>query len=231
MTVRELINDAYVWANVIASRIEQVDSTELARGLKNLNIIARTISITGEEVGLLSEEQFNLAAGITDVDLPDWVDIQKAQYDLGNVLYNITLLTLNQFKNSARITSATGIPYIAFPQRTSTGITLKLFFHPSVDYLMTVTGYKGITTFTDVDTVLSGVEEFIQDYLLFELAAYTADFHDIPRSIFLSKHLNDVRDRIKSIRSIRTDMVMSTLGRSLGYLGLPSSNIGRGYWP
>ena len=114
--VKLLIQQAYVFAEIIAEEGEFASATQLNTGLELLNILIRETNITSEEVSLLTFETFFLNSGIDTFDLPDWTEIQKLQYLLGNTRYNVRLLTLDQYLNTARITSSTGIPYIAFPK-------------------------------------------------------------------------------------------------------------------
>lgn len=231
--VELLIQDAYRFAELLGEG-EIANASELNDGLRWLNIAIREINIDSDERPLLNEEEFTLVAGNEEIELPDWVSILKLQYLLGNTFLDIRILDLNEYLNGARIQSTSGIPVIAYPKRNDTGITLKLFFKPSTDYRMTVHGYKNIPQLATSDT-LTGVLDFIQDYLLFKLASDLRTFYNQQPMPFLERRVEMYRERFRQISERRLDSRVLTPrqggGTQRSHSSMAAFNIGRGWSP
>jgi len=127
MNVRLLIQQAYRWAEILAETGETASSSQLTTGLNILNKILRRVSIDGIEIPLITSETFTLSAGQNTFDLDNWTRLLRVQYDLGNIKMDLQMMSLNDYRNGSRVINTTGIPYIAYPKRTSTGITLEIF--------------------------------------------------------------------------------------------------------
>jgi len=231
MNVRLLIQQAYRWAEIIAETGESADSDQLTTGLNLFNKILRRISIDGVEIPLLTTEDFTLVQGQDFFDLDGWTKLMKVQYLLGGVKIGIRLLTLEQYRNSARIQTSSGIPYVGYPQRTTTGIQLLLFFKPSSDYTMTVDGYKLLTKVT-LDDDLTGVTEFMQDFLEIALAFDLQQFYQLQISPYLIQQKEMYLKKFDNVKEKRIDMFTHrNYTDDLIYSETPYLNLSNGWLP
>lgn len=205
MNVKLLIQEAYRFSQILAQDGEFASSAELNTGLSLFNKLLRRVSIDGAEIPITTKEDFTLPIGGSEIVLDGWIEILKAQYNLGSILFDIVLLDVNQYRNAARITNTSGIPYVGYARRTSTGITLELFFKPNSDYPMTLDGYKNLTQVT-IDQNLSDVSEFMQDYLQIQLAIDLRNFDKLSPNPYLTKQVNMYLEKLKGIKEIRTDV-------------------------
>jgi len=230
MNVELLIQLAYKYGQIIAEDGEVVDSNQVSTGLTLLNIIIEEINITSDHRPLLSEETVNMTQGDEDVILTDWVSIIKAQYLIGTVVYSLQLTNLESYLNRRTITQTNGIPFIAYPQRTDTGITLRLFFKPSQAYELTVTGYKNLPTFEVGDT-LSGVSTFMQNYYIFRLAQDLRRFHQKEFDPYLAERVAKFEKEFMRIRETFMNIETPLLGKKGRSDNSGQLNLGRGYFP
>lgn len=231
MNVKSLIQKAYTYANIIAEEGEETDAKELQRGLDLLNILIEEINIDSEESSLLSQEDFSLVAGSQTLDLPDWTKILKIQYLIGSTIYDIVLLSLNEFLNKRRVTTTNGIPLIGYPKRTDSGIELNMYFIPSTDYSLTVYGYKNLSTVSLTDT-LTGKLAFIQNYLLFKLAQDLRIYHQKEISPFLQARIIRLRERLFKIKETVIEMNTYSMGTAVSSESYTAiNNLGRGWMP
>jgi len=230
MLVKSLVQDAYIWAQIIAERGESADATQLRQGSTLLNIILRTINITGREIGLITKEDFTLIAGQNFFQLDNFTKLLKVQFLLGNTLLDIVLMDLNDFYNNARIQTTKGIPYQGYAQRTPAGIELQLFFIPSENYPITVQGYKDLGPL-DLNDTLAGIESFMQDYLLFKLAYKLQTYYQLPPTQFILEEVAALDKKLETLHPKRTDINIRRVGDSTYGRGLPFLNLGRGWMP
>ncbi len=230
MSATLLVQDAYVLAEILAEEGETANAAQITIGLKYLNITIRKINISSDVISLITDEDFNLPADINVFTLTGYTKLLKVQYNLGGIRYDIKLLSLNDFKDRSRIVNNTGIPYIGYPKRTPTGIDLEIFFTPSVPYLMTVTGYKNITEVVS-DTILSGIEKFYEDYLLYKLAYRLCNYYQKPIPAGISNEVREYEQEFEKLKVYRIDRKLSILGRGSYNNSIAAYNIGRGYNP
>jgi len=230
--VELLIQDAYRFSEILGEG-EIANADELTVGLRWLNIAIDEINIDGIEIPLLTEEVFAMTLGEETQVLPDWIAITNLQYALGNILLDIDLLTQNEYLKTARIQSTSGVPGVAYPKRTPTGIDLKVFFKPSQAYPMHVHGYKILTQLAVGDT-LTGLQNFMKGYLLFKLAADLRTYYNLSAMPSLDTRVALYRERFNHIKERRLDCVVTTAhaGGNKSYRGgIAQYNIGRGWSP
>ena len=231
MQVRLLIQQAYRFAEILAEEGENADSIQLNRGLFLFNRLVRQVSITGQSIPLLTTEDFNLVQGQQNFLLPGWVDITKAQYLLGGVKLDIRLLSLNSFRDAARIQTVGSIPYIGYSKRTPTGIDLFLFFSPSTDYVMTIDGYKSLIEAT-LETDLADIDLFMSDYLETQLARDLQDFYQLTPSPYLVSQVEKYLNAFKDLKEDRIDVVTHRRSKDdLIYSETPYLNLSGGWSP
>lgn len=231
MQIRLLIQQAYRWAEILAEEGEEASSTQLNTGLNLFNKMVRRISIDGIEIGLISSEQFNLTAGVETFDLPDYTKLEKVQYKLGGIRFDIRLLSLNQYRNYSRILNNSGIPYVGYPQRTPTGISLQLFFKPVENYELFVDGYKTLPELTLEDTP-TDIEKFMEDYLEIQLASDLRDFYQKPPNVYLVRQVEMYVTKLKNIKEHRIDVhTHLTNTDDMIYAKTPWLNLSGGWMP
>lgn len=229
MNITLLIQLAYRFAQVLAET-EVVDAEQLSIALTLLNIVIDDINIDGIEIPLVSEETIAMTTGSEEVILADWITINRAQFLLGNVYFDVDLLDLESFLNVRRINNNTGIPYVSFSRRTEGGITLLVYFRPSIDYTMTVWGYKNITT-VDLTTDLTAIDKFVQNYLIFMLANDIRRYHQMSEDTWLTKRIKRYKKKFANVKDRPINMIKASLGKRGTVDNLVSLNLGRGYYP
>lgn len=166
MEVSLLIQQSYRDAQLLAEEGESATSAQLTTGVRLLNRILRKISTDGFEIPLITEETFNLTTGVSILELPGWSKLEKVQYYLGDVLVDIVLQDLNRYYNNAVIRTSSGVPVVAYPKRTPTGITLNVFLKPDQDYEILIRGYKQLTDVVLSDEIaLNSIAGFMEDYI------------------------------------------------------------------
>ena len=171
MLVSLLVQQAYRDAQLIAEEGESTSSVQLKTGTRLLNRILRLISTDGFEIPLITEESFFLTSGIETLDLPGWSKLEKVGYYLGNILIDIQLQDLYTFYKNAVMRDAPGTPFIGYPKRTPTGISLKLFLPPNTNYQIEIRGYKSLNEVVETDTIdHNSIDGFMEDYLGYRLS-------------------------------------------------------------
>lgn len=231
MNVELLIQDAYRFAEILAEAGENADADQLDIGLRLLNMIIREINLDGEEKPLLDEEEFTLAIGVEILTMPNWVEPLKIQYLLGSVWFDITLTDLNAYLDNSRIENTSGIPFTAYAQRTPTGIDLRMFFKPSANYVLRAYGYKNLSELT-VSQELTGILDFLKDYLLYRLASDFRTYYQLPRTPFLTSKVLKFENKLFRIKERRFDIHKITLGGNRrGASNMAALNLGQGWRP
>ena len=166
MKVALLVQQSYRDAQLVAEEGETATATQIQTGTNLLNRILRRISTDGFQIPLISEETFFLTAGVTTLELAGWSKLEKVLYYLGDVLVDVELAELNTYYDNAVLRNSPGTPYIAYPKRTPTGITLSLFLEPNENYEILIKGYKNIPTVLVSSTIeLDSIAGFMEDYL------------------------------------------------------------------
>jgi len=227
MQVRLLIQQAYRDAQIIAEEGENASATQLNSGLRLFNRRVRKISIDGWEIPLITEETTTLPAGVTDLELSGWSKLLKAQYLQGEVKLPITLLDYNTFLDNAVITNSTGIPYTGYQKRTPSGITLKVFFNPNEDYTIFLSGYKSLAEAT-LETDLSDVEGFLQDYLSYQLSYDLQVDNQLQPSPTILLEIKQYEAKLQRLKVIRVDRIPKNVG-SGGDSSIAAISLGRGW--
>lgn len=235
MNVRELIQQSYRDAQLIAEEGETATSTQLASGLRLLNRILRRISTDGWKIPLLTEENHTLNAGDNTLTLEGWSEILKAQYFLGNVLFTIKLLDLNTYYNNAIIANNSGIPYIGYAKRTPTGIDLRVFLDASQQYTVQVRGFKILNQVALTDEIdPDSITGFMQDYIGYLLSIDLQIDAQVERiSPWLVLKANQYETHFKRLKPIRIDAVNHKMGDQEGgeTQAIVSWNLGQGWSP
>lgn len=235
MKVPLLIQQAYRDAQLVAETGETADATQLNTGLRLLNRILALISTDGWEIPLITEESLNLTQGVDTIDLVGWVKLEKVQYLLGNVLFNIRLLSLNDFYNNAVIENSSGIPYLAYPKRTPTGILLRVFLDPSENYTIFIRGYKALNQVTLSDDLEPNtISGFMQDYLGYRLSLDLQIDAQIEKiSPWLLLKVNEYEQHYKRLKVVRIDVRTDKMGDQEGRetQAIVSWNLGQGWNP
>lgn len=216
MQVSLLIQQSYRDAQLVAEEGESATGTQLNTGLLLLNRILRMISLDGFQIPLLTEETFNLTQNEPTIDLLGWAEIEKVQFLLGETLFNIKLLSFNDFYNNAIIQNSQGIPYLGFPKRTPTGILLRVFLNPSENYTIFVKGYKTLPDVLLTETIdPNSISGFMEDYLGYRLSLDLQINAQIEKiSPWLILKAKEYESHYKRLKPIRTDLITDLMGTS-----------------
>lgn len=229
MEVILLIQQAYRDAQLLAEEGESLTSVQGTTGTRLLNRILRQISTDGFQIPLITEESFLLTSSVDTLELPGWAKLEKVGYFLGDVLVDIDLQDVNTFYNNAVIRTSTGTPFIGYSKRIPTGILLRLFLTPNVNYQIEIRGYKILNTVTLTDTIdLDSIEGFMIDYLNYRLSVdlqMDAQLQTISKYLLLkAKEYEEHYNRLKFTRIDRRKDKMGERdgksGRSLSGYGL-----------
>lgn len=214
MKVSLLIQQAYRDAQLLAEEGEDATKVQLNTGTRLLNRILKRISTDGFEIPLITEETLALTQGENTIDLLDWVKLEKVQYLLGETLFNIKLLPLNDYYNNAVLPDSQGIPFIAYPKRTPTGILLRIFLNPSENYTIFIKGYKALNQVLVTDDIdANSVTGFMEDYLSYLLSIDLQIDAQVERiSPWLIFKAAQYEQHYKRLKSVRIDVRRDKMG-------------------
>lgn len=229
MLVNELVQDAYRLAEIIAERGESIDSTQLSTGIRLLNYVISRININADEVSLVTTEEVTLTSGNNTVTLDGWVEILKAQYLMGSLWLDTELVNIFTYRNDARITNNSGIPFLGYEQRTATGITISLFFTPDDSYTFRIDGYKSLQSLAINDDIATK-DPFYEQLLLYFLAKEIRKYSQLPDSDYLNDICDDISNRLTDIKQDNNKVKLSNVGGG-GGRDLQSLNLGQGWTP
>ena len=231
MNVRLLIQNAYRWAEIVAETGEYVSSVQLETGLNLFNKIIRRESINGHLIPLETKETFSIPQGTREYQLDGWTKLEKVQFNLGDVLIDVKMLSLNDYRNNSRITNSSGIPYICYPRRNLSGIALEIFFSLGATYDFTIDGFKSLVEL-ELEDELQGVDKFMQDYIEIRLAINLQQFYQLVPNVELMGLLREYKVAFKDIKSVRIDVNTHNNDSSdFPYSQTAQLSIGRGWSP
>ncbi len=238
-SVQQLIRDASIMAQKSAPEEDLAiqggdpgssDAIELNTGLRLLNQAIITNNIRGNNLSLLSNEQFILNQGTDKLELTGWAKILNVRYLLGNVWLPVRLNNLNKFLNQQVLNNTSGVPITAYLQRNATGIILNYFFPLNSSYTFDIWGYKYLPTFSNLSDPLTDFNEFYEIYYLNELAYRIQNYYQIPHTPFVLEQRAEIKEELRKLKEVRTDVQISATSQANTQQGsVLALSLGRGY--
>lgn len=233
ITARQLIQQSYRDAQLIAETGETVQQFQFNSALVLLNRIIRRINITGFIIPLVSEESFNFTPGDEELFLPGWSDVIMFQYYLGDVLVKIPLERIQTYYEIAVIRNNTGVGIIGWKKRVPTGIILKSYFTPDEARDVEIRGTKSLPELTLDDSIdTDTIEFFVADYIGYLLSIdlqMAAQFDRV--SQFLIAKKNEYEKQFKKLKNRPIQRKFDMLSDNNSSNTLAAYNLGGGWRP
>jgi len=236
-SVQQLIRQAFIYAQQLAPEenlnADGSGSINLLIGKQLLNELILTNNMNGNNWVLESNQEFVVPVGSDSLVLDGWAHIYKVRFLLGNVWFNIVEENLNNFLNKSILPSSTGVPFVMYPQRTTTGYLLLFFQQSNQSYTFEIWGYLQLPTFENTSEPLTGFTEFYQTYYLYELAYRLQNYFQVPHTPFILEQRQVLRNQLANLKQTRVDRQFSHVSQSGGqqFSSVAAINLSQGYSP
>jgi hypothetical protein len=212
MKAIQIINDAYIFSNVIAEEGQDLTSVQVRDGARLLNFVINNLNKDGDVIALNSQETLTIPKGQTTLILNDYIRIDKVQFNLGSVWIDIQLNSAQDFYNQAVISTVNSIPYYGYVKRTAEGVELIVYFTPEKDYdIRIVSGVKKIVNLQPDDD-LTADSIFYEELLIWKLANYIRVRNQMPRDPAIDIEIRSISRRLKNIKPININTNLSKVG-------------------
>lgn len=190
LTVSKLINRAYGVGRIYPSRGYDLTSKDLKVGLDYLNLIIDEVNVDASEISFNSFFSTNLIPGDSLIEIPGFVKIYTAYYLLENVRLPLKMLTVDEFYSQATVTQGipvadkpangySGVPFVAWPEITETGINLHIHSSSSSPYRLEINGLKNLNNITVADLGSKIENSTYFSFFVYSLAQMLRNHHQL----------------------------------------------------
>lgn len=194
--VSELIIDSWYLSNIVARKLETVDSTQVSDGLKLLNELLALKSVDIDLIPYLTYTQTNFVPNQEVYFFENLAMVATATYNIGQVRYPLYLRPRDIYFGMARVNNIQTLPSIYHVERIFNGANVYFYPIPQTNYILNIFGKYAFSEVTvSQDLSLTFDLEYIA-YMRYALAKYMCEFYNVPfmHEIELAKRESAITD-------------------------------------
>ena len=232
MNYKELISNAYKDGQIASESGDEITTSDIQRGLRQLNNIFTSINtgknlityITTTELDFISKQEvYNV----------DFVSLKYAYFLLGDLRYNLEIKNIVDYYDSASIESVSGVPSMLWVEpKPDFTIDIHVYMFPSTPYKLFLRGFKAfkLIEISDINTVIPiELNPFIS-YLTYKTAFYLRQVMSMPPNTSLDNMIAEAEMGLRSTAVKATKVSPPKMGRGRGTTWA-DVNLGRGWKP
>jgi len=199
MLASELIKRSFNLANIVGTEIEQVSSSQVSNGLGALNDILSETYATGSDVPYYTHLTVPAVSGQEVYSIDGLIEADAITYTLGNIRYGLTDLSREEYFGRSRVENVSAIPSVYYLERRMGGADLYLYYKPSENDSINITGkfaLSSVTLNTNVTDVFDGL---YLSWLKYKLAERICSLYDQMFTPLNNKLLMKLTRQIESL--------------------------------
>ena len=177
MNTLELITKAFYLSGILGRSFEVISDEQTSDGLDLLNDVLAEKSITTSYIPYYTHTTFNTVIGQDIYTIPGLVDLSNLTFNIGDVRYPMVRDTQRRFFGQGRVDNIQSLPFHYYDERQLGGMLIYLYFVPSQDFVMNITGkfsLQEVALFDDLSLIL---DRFYISYLKYFLAKRICDIY------------------------------------------------------
>lgn len=230
-TTNELITRAYYLSGVVSRNLQTVTGAQIEDGLDLLNAWLAVKSANERLIPYFTVFDFTAVIGQEVYFIPNLISVETFTFFIGTVRYSMLPQKRVTYFGSGRIDQVNSLPFSWHIERTLNGANLYIYFTPSQDYPLQITGkfsLSSVVLFQDLSAIL---DRFYIEYLRYGLAEQICGDYNLQLQPQAQRRLTELEKIIMDVSPPDLQMQkMSSLQEHTGF-NYSDVNIGRGWRP
>lgn len=231
MNARDLIANAWYLSGIVSRDLEVVSNSQSADGLRMLNNILAEKSMTGRYIPYYTHIDFPLVVGQEVYTVPNLIEVDVITFNIDTVRYHLARARRRPYFGEGRIDDIDSLPYQYYFEREKDGAKIYLYFRPSDDFLLKITGKFSLGSVT-LDTELTdSLDQYYISYLEYALAERLSNFYNFPFAPNHRKVLDELEEQLVDITPKDFSITKISTLKKTPALTWADVNLGNGWRP
>jgi hypothetical protein len=228
---RDLINQAWYLTGIVSRDLQTVEGSQGSDGLNFLNIILSDKSMTGRDIPFYTHPTISCVPGQEIYTIPDLIRLDDLTFNIDTVRFSLKRDYRRRYWDIPRVNTIQSLPVHYYVERVLGGSNIYLYFLPNQAYPLNMTGQFSFPSVTFDTDMLTLVDQFYINYLIYALARRLCEFYNLTFLPQAQEQLDKYEAELKDINVLDFSMAkMSTLQGRAAY-GWGWVNLGRGWMP
>jgi len=177
----------------------QPSAPQMVSALFLLNEIISQLNINGALLPYTTTTDIDLVVGQEKYEIPALIELQVLTFYLDSIRFQLYNDGRADYFGSPRADNINSLPYKYHVERSPSGSTIWLYFKPSQEFPLQITGLFGYTPLIISTDISAMFDEFYRKFLRLQLAESICNYYNLSMPTGSAKDLMMIKDQLKYI--------------------------------